>query len=141
MATFDIDHFKLINDTYGHQQGDEALIALARLALARFNRASDFVFRTGGEEFMIITQAKSADALIDYLEDFRKAVLDLNIENSKAPLGKMSISIGACYWQARTLSNVEETYKIVDGCLYEAKIQGRNRLVICETETPQKQHN
>lgn len=135
MATFDIDHFKLINDTYGHQQGDEALISLSRLALTRFNRASDFVFRIGGEEFMIITHAKNALVFTEYLEDFRKAVLDLNIENSKSPLGKMSISIGACYWDAHELSDAEGMYQTVDSCLYEAKHQGRNCLILCESTT------
>ncbi len=135
MATFDVDHFKLINDTYGHQCGDEALVRLAQLAMTRFNRASDYVFRVGGEEFMIIMRAEETSSFTEHLEQFRKDVLALNIENSKAPLGKMSISIGACYWKPNELPNAEVLYQTVDQCLYEAKDKGRNTLVICDLIT------
>ena len=142
MAIFDIDHFKLINDTYGHQQGDEVLTRIAQLTLSHFHRASDAAFRIGGEEFMVISHFNNAQSFYDYLEGFRVAVLNLNIENKHAPLTKLSISIGACYWQTDELFNTETLYHIVDQCLYQAKNTGRDRLIYCDsTRTPSIRHD
>jgi diguanylate cyclase (GGDEF)-like protein/PAS domain S-box-containing protein len=132
MASIDIDYFKRINDTYGHQQGDQALIALAKLMKERFNRANDFSFRLGGEEFLLLSHFSDKQSFVDYLECFRQAVIALNIPNEKSlPLGVMSISIGGCIWQPHDLTTEDDLFQTVDQCLYQAKEQGRNRLVMC----------
>lgn len=132
LATFDIDFFKLINDVYGHQQGDEALKALANVLKAHFNRANDHVFRMGGEEFMLLTSCDCVDGFIAHLESLRQAVFDLQIPNELAPLKVMTLSIGACYWRDLNSMNVDTMYHHVDQCLYRAKAEGRNRLVMCK---------
>lgn len=132
LASFDIDFFKLINDVYGHQQGDEALKALAKVLKNHFNRANDHVFRMGGEEFMLLTSCDSVDGFIAHLESLRQAVFDLHIPNELAPLKVMTLSIGACHWQHLNSVNVDTIYHQVDQCLYQAKSEGRNRLVMCE---------
>lgn len=132
LATFDIDFFKLINDVYGHQQGDNALKQLANLSKKYFHRANDYVFRIGGEEFMLISSGDGVELFIAYLEEFRQAVFELAIPNQQAPLHYMTISIGACYWTQLDNLMADDLYHQVDQCVYQAKWQGRNQLVMCE---------
>lgn len=132
LATFDIDFFKLINDVYGHQQGDEALKSLGRLLKTHFSRANDHVFRMGGEEFMLITTCECHDTFVVYLESLRQAVFELGIANEHSEFQFMTISIGACYWHNLEVVSMDDMYQRVDQCLYEAKVQGRNRLVMCD---------
>lgn len=132
LATFDIDFFKLINDVYGHQQGDVALKQLATTLKDHFHRANDYVFRIGGEEFMLITSADCSEHFIEYLEQLRRRVFELNIPNEQAPLHYMTISIGACYWTQLDDLTADALYHQVDQCLYQAKSRGRNQLVMCE---------
>ncbi len=132
LATFDIDFFKLINDIYGHQQGDEALKRLSLVLKGHFNRANDYVFRMGGEEFMLLTSYEHIAGFVEHLEALRQAVIALQIPNEQAPLKVMTISIGACYWRDLNSINVDIMYHNVDQCLYRAKAEGRNRLVMCE---------
>ncbi len=132
LASMDIDFFKLINDVYGHQQGDEALKALAQVLKSHFNRANDYVFRMGGEEFMLLTSCECVEGFMAHMESLRKAVLNLHIPNESAPLHYMTISIGACYWQDLKLISNDIMYSQVDQALYRAKSEGRNRLVLCQ---------
>lgn len=122
----DLDYFKMVNDTYGHDAGDAVLKALAKL-LKQSVRASDIVIRYGGEEFLILlqdTDAASADAVA---EKIRVAVADLKVQTSGGILQK-TISIGISsfpddsdtFWQA---------LKFADVALYHAKETGRNRVV------------
>lgn len=133
LATFDIDFFKFINDVYGHQQGDEALKSLGELLKTHFSRANDHVFRMGGEEFMLITSCECHDSFVAYLESLRQQVFELGIPNERSEFQLMTISIGACYWQDLNRVTVDLMYQRVDQCLYQAKLQGRNRLVMCDS--------
>ena len=118
----DIDHFKPVNDNYGHQVGDNVLIELSKL-LKKYARASDIVGRWGGEEFMIIcvnTEIKGATKLA---ENFRKSVEEFEFD----VVGYKTISIGVS--EVRDTDNTETLIKRVDDCLYEAKRSGRNKVV------------
>jgi diguanylate cyclase (GGDEF)-like protein len=121
----DIDHFKNINDTYGHLIGDEVLKAVASV-LNKSNRVEDFVARFGGEEFVILLEDCDSDNAQDKAENFRKHIEEL------LPNGiKITSSFGLTNISAKYKS-LEEMIKDADSALYEAKESGRNR-VVCST--------
>ena len=122
LILIDIDRFKEVNDTYGHQVGDEILVNFASI-LAKFSRETDIVGRWGGEEFMIICPEASSEGMRHYAEELRN-----KIENYKFPITlQKTASLGV------TLSNDMDTVHIilkrVDEALYQAKETGRNRVV------------
>ncbi|MCX8027207.1 MAG: diguanylate cyclase [Thermodesulfovibrionales bacterium] len=124
---FDIDKFKQINDTYGHEGGDTVLKHFANLLLSLFKRQTDIVARLGGEEFCVLTSSDNAENLSRFAEHVRHT-----IENSPVSYGNNEIrytsSIGIAYGQTEKL---EELIKISDEKLYEAKNTGRNK--VCMT--------
>jgi diguanylate cyclase (GGDEF)-like protein/PAS domain S-box-containing protein len=122
IAVVDIDHFKRINDVYGHKTGDLALKRLAYI-LEHNLRPSDFVGRYGGEEFLIILPHTSPKDAPDVLERLRKAVENSRILNKK---GQVTISIGAAKTKLR--DKAEVVFKQADQVLYKAKRDGRNRV-------------
>lgn len=123
----DLDFFKVVNDTHGHDAGDAVLKALAK-TLRQAVRASDFVIRYGGEEFLILLQDTSADAALTVAENIRAAVEALKTPVAGGVVLQKTISIGvadfpddsAAFWQA---------LKFADVSLYHAKQSGRNRVV------------
>lgn len=124
----DIDHFKDINDTYGHQTGDELLCGFAQI-LGNNLREYDSAGRMGGEEFLVITPIK---AVTDYLSLFgrlRARIAKSRITTRSGELS-MTVSIGiAC---AAAGSTVDEILGAADAALYRAKDQGRNRVVCAD---------
>ena len=124
----DIDYFKQYNDTYGHLEGDEALVKVATTLKKTFCRAGDFVFRLGGEEFGILLADSSKDNSIMLASKLLRNISDLEIEHKNSSVDKnLSISIGIC--SIIPLINDEENYliKCADEALYRAKESGRNR--------------
>lgn len=126
LVMFDIDHFKTVNDTYGHQCGDFILKQVSNAALQTF-RKTDTVFRFGGEEFIVIFTETDINQSIIPLERFRKTIetLDLNYENQKI---NITVSIGACQLTEDTISKEEFLHK-TDDALYKAKKSGRNQVI------------
>ncbi len=122
----DIDLFKQINDTYGHQQGDAALKAVSR-ALRAAARAEDTVGRVGGEEFMVIAPAIDQDGLLALAERLRSAVAAIRPAGERREAG-ITISFGATLRQT-TDTTSRELIRRCDQALYRAKQQGRNRVV------------
>lgn len=122
----DLDYFKMVNDTYGHDAGDTVLKAVAKV-FQQSVRASDLVIRYGGEEFLIILQDAEGDAAERVAENIRIAVENLKIQVAGTVLQK-TISIGIAdfpsdsdtFWQA---------VKFADVALYQAKETGRNKVV------------
>ncbi|WP_233993186.1 diguanylate cyclase [Thiomicrorhabdus sp. Milos-T2] len=137
VAMLDIDLFKKVNDTYGHQFGDEVLKQISKELKLHFHRASDFVFRMGGEEFLIISAFKEETQFNAYLEAFREQIQALNIKNEQAPLKVVTISVGGLYTQADKEMDFEAILKRVDDMLYRAKEKGRNRVEMYKN-TPAK---
>lgn len=122
----DLDYFKMVNDTYGHDAGDAVLKALSTV-LKQSVRSSDLVIRYGGEEFLIILIDSQGDAAGQVAENIRAAVENLKVQVAGIVLQK-TISIGISdfptdsdtFWQA---------VKFADVALYQAKEQGRNRVI------------
>lgn len=131
LASIDIDYFKLINDTYGHFVGDLVLKQVADTLKSCCVSDDTLAFRLGGEEFMLVAFVQDVDGFYRQLDRLRIAVLDANIENKNAPLGKLSISIGACCWpDGHQTDDWELLYRQVDDLLYQAKQAGRNQLML-----------
>lgn len=133
VAMLDIDFFKKINDHYGHQKGDEVLKQVADLMKQHFARETDMLFRMGGEEFFVLASFKSLDAFQKHLEDLCSGVENLGILNKNSQNGLLTISIGAAFLQPDELSGTDQIYHLVDGALYSAKQDGRNRVVMVKS--------
>lgn len=123
----DIDHFKAYNDFYGHQKGDEALIATAKAIKGRLRRADDAAFRFGGEEFCAILLDIDQIGLERAADSIAEAVRELNIEHKKSNKGRVTVSIGAALIGSRPAS-FDEVVKEADAALYAAKESGRDRV-------------
>lgn len=122
----DLDYFKVVNDTYGHDAGDVVLKSLAGV-LRTSVRASDMVIRFGGEEFLIVLQETEAENALKVAENIRKAVEELKIQVAGAVLQK-TISIGVAMFPEDS-ETFWQTVKFADVALYRAKENGRNRVV------------
>lgn len=128
LALVDVDHFKRINDAFGHDTGDRALIAIAH-ALTTGLRAYDVCARWGGEEFLILLPETPGPAAVAIAERLR--VLVDTLHDPQLPEGiEFSVSIGIA--QHRADSPLADTIKRADLALYEAKDKGRNRIVLTE---------
>ena len=122
MIILDLDHFKHINDTWGHPVGDEVLKQTAKIA-SSIIRKSDVLFRLGGEEFLVLMpQTTTNDALV-VAENIRET-LD---KNSDPIAGKITASFGVA--EKMKSESFNSFYKRVDKALYHAKEGGRNRVV------------
>lgn len=126
----DIDYFKQYNDTYGHQKGDTALEEVAKVLKHRTNRASDFAFRLGGEEFGIITTLDKEKA-IEFANLIKEEIENLKIENKGSSICEyLTISVGLVSKESSEIINSDKLYKEADDNLYEAKKLGRNCIYI-----------
>ena len=119
---FDIDHFKNINDQYGHSIGDTVLCKVAQRCKASL-RKDDLCARWGGEEFLIIVQGAGDTALYRIAENLRMVISDLPVD----PVGKVTASFGVT--QFCSTDSIESLLQRVDEAMYLAKHQGRNRVV------------
>lgn len=119
LIMFDIDHFKLVNDTFGHKVGDEVLQAMTQ-TVSNNLRSIDCFARWGGEEFMIILPGIERDAAVDAAEKFRRLI----IETTPEGLPTITCSFGVVqYIKAETADRLLQR---VDSLLYQAKQGGRN---------------
>jgi diguanylate cyclase (GGDEF)-like protein len=122
----DLDYFKMVNDTYGHEAGDTVLKELAKV-LMHSVRSSDVVVRYGGEEFLIILQDTAGEGAEVVSEKIRAAVEALKVQLTGAMLQK-TISIGIAVFPT-DCDTFWQTVKYADVALYRAKETGRNRVV------------
>jgi two-component system, cell cycle response regulator len=125
LVIFDIDHFKPVNDTHGHQAGDAVLREMgARIPGAI--RGEDIFARIGGEEFAIILRTDDASIVPLMAERIRVLVESKRFaaEGKELPI---SISVGTCYYKGPNPVSFDRLYKIADEALYESKHNGRNR--------------
>jgi diguanylate cyclase (GGDEF)-like protein len=122
LVMVDIDHFKLVNDKFGHMFGDEVLVILSQMMMASF-RGDDMVFRFGGEEFVLILRCPDKAGCSIALERFRTAV-----ENRDIPqVGRVTICLGACRMVRETFTATLLDY--ADKALYHGKHNGRNQVI------------
>lgn len=124
-AMIDIDHFKKVNDSYGHPMGDQVLLALSRIFMQRV-RKSDFVGRYGGEEFAVILTNINIENSKKIVDELRQAFQEV-IFNSESATFSCTFSGGVAIYPE--CDNVLELVEKADSVLYEAKSSGRNRIV------------
>lgn len=124
----DVDHFKRFNDEQGHDAGDEVLRLVARTLLEHF-RDGDIVCRYGGEEFTIIAPGTTQEDLIRRTEDVRHAVSQLKPELGGRALGPVTLSFGVAQWREDMDKGGLALVNSADEALYQAKHQGRDRIV------------
>jgi diguanylate cyclase (GGDEF)-like protein len=122
----DADHFKRVNDRYGHPAGDAVLKALADCLVRNFPRKSDMVARYGGEEFAVVLPDTSPQNAVRLAERIRMAVADMPITYGDQTIG-ITISIGVS--QLARQESVQGWLERTDQALYQAKKQGRDRVV------------
>ncbi|MCB1457817.1 MAG: GGDEF domain-containing protein [Nitratireductor sp.] len=125
LLVFDLDHFKLVNDTHGHDAGDIVLKEVA-LRLKAITRDSDIVARIGGEEFAVITPYASHEQLLMVAERYREMIGSLKVDIGKVIL-RPTISIGVAT-NSKGETEAADLFKAADKKLYEAKRNGRNRV-------------
>jgi diguanylate cyclase (GGDEF)-like protein len=126
----DLDHFKNVNDTYGHLVGDQVLREVARRLLLSV-RSYDFVGRYGGEEFLTVLNNCRPDSALARAEDIRKCICTRPVQTDAGPL-EVTMSLGllvSCDWRHRP---AEELINEADAALYAAKAEGRNRVKIAK---------
>ena len=122
----DIDHFKKLNDSMGHQKGDQTLQEVAK-TLKQNIRPEDKVFRYGGEEFCIILKNISYQDALRRAQELCKAVRDLKLPNVGVQ-GQVTISVGFYYVDDEKNSHIDQSLANADAALYEAKESGRDRV-------------
>ena len=120
----DIDHFKKVNDTYGHGVGDRVLIALAKILNSGI-RETDSAARWGGEEFLICLPHTSPEDAEKVAEKLRRTIAENWIINEEEQIG-ITISAGVAEYKRQ--SSMDDLIRAADDALYEAKEQGRNRV-------------
>jgi diguanylate cyclase (GGDEF)-like protein len=125
VAMLDIDHFKRINDTWGHDAGDEVLRRVGRLLQERF-RTSDVVARFGGEEFCVIAANLGPEAALELFDGFRQQLATVVFEFAGQAVS-LTISIGIT---TQVVNNIDTMISAADALLYRAKEAGRNRVVL-----------
>jgi len=132
----DLDHFKNVNDTYGHAAGDEVLRAFSQALSVRV-RTSDIFARMGGEEFAVLAPNAGLEEALELGERIRKAVEDLRIPVQGSELS-ITVSIGVATTTAavRTTTTLGALVACADKAMYEAKGAGRNRVVSCAGPQP-----
>ena len=129
---FDIDYFKLYNDTYGHLQGDNALKTVATIISKNFSEAGGISARFGGEEFVAACLGLDERESILLGNKIREDLFAQGIENGKAPLKKLSISVGISYSDGLEKLKKSFIMRWADVSLYQAKRDGKNKVVLKE---------
>lgn len=124
----DIDHFKKINDTYGHHVGDKVIKSFA-LHIQGMLENEDIFGRIGGEEFALISQADSDEAIFSKVDSLRKSSSELIINGDNGDIIQFTVSCGVKHFGGRE-KNIDELMKAADEILYKAKEDGRNRTFI-----------
>lgn len=129
VCIFDIDKFKLYNDSFGHPAGDVVLANVAKTASSYLHRATDFVGRYGGEEFVAILVGNDARSAYEFLKIIRQAIENLHIPHNSPVFRWITVSVGGVTVIPQNGDNYETYLKIADSMLYTAKKSGRNRVV------------
>ena len=126
LLILDLDHFKAINDTYGHDVGDDVLRSVSR-CLLDFTRHHDFVARFGGEEFAVIVPNMNRGALSAFADRLRQAVERLAVDAGNVRL-RITMSVGVAVADGSDRADAAAMMKRADVHLYNAKQAGRNRI-------------
>jgi diguanylate cyclase len=123
VAIFDIDHFKRINDTFGHQAGDRVIKVIGR-SIAKRLREVDFFCRYGGEEFVALMPETDSKTALAVLEKVRESIANAAFNYKEQPI-TITVSVGLTEFKAG--DDLEAAFERADQALYSAKSSGRNR--------------
>lgn len=133
LALLDIDHFKLLNDTYGHPYGDACLVQIGEVLNRMTKRPTDMFARYGGEEFALIFGNSTTDQALVPVTKLLNEIASLSIPNEKAPTKPtVSVSVGLVTMFPGDENTEQELISAADGNLYKAKHAGRNRIISSE---------
>ncbi len=124
LLILDLDHFKSVNDTHGHDVGDKVLREVAN-CLRDFTRYHDVAARLGGEEFAVVAPNMDQDSLSKLAERIRGAICQLTVHDGNVTL-RVTTSIGLAVWDRK--ESAEDFFRRADRMLYQAKRLGRNRV-------------
>jgi diguanylate cyclase (GGDEF)-like protein len=128
LLMLDLDHFKLFNDTFGHQAGDMLLRGFGDF-LSQGTRGQDVACRYGGEEFLLVLAGASIDAGCKRAELLREGLKQLTVRHAGQVLGRITVSIGVSAFPVHGATG-EELVRGADRALYRAKEEGRDRVVV-----------
>jgi diguanylate cyclase (GGDEF)-like protein len=128
LIMFDIDHFKQLNDTAGHDSGDALLRDLGAY-LNRITRGGDIICRYGGDEFLAVLPGASRENAGLFAEKIRRGMKELQVHPLESPFVKCTISLGVSVYPENGLIG-ETLLKAADNALYRAKKEGRDRTVL-----------
>ena len=129
LALIDVDHFKLYNDHYGHQAGDDCLKQAAIAMRGALRSGPDLVARYGGEEFVLVLPGTHLVGTAIVAERLRAAVARLKLPHAKSSHGIVTVSIGIASFVPAADTVPEKLIELADAALYLAKRDGRNRVV------------
>ena len=131
----DIDFFKIFNDLYGHQAGDDCLKNVANCIARGAKRPLDFSARYGGEEFVVVLYGAPDNYTRDMAEQIRRDVLDLAIPHAGSQAAKfVTVSVGLSMARPRSTRSLAGAIQMADEALYQAKREGRNRVSFKDSE-------
>lgn len=131
LVMVDVDHFKAVNDTHGHEVGDRVLQAVANVLLAQ-RRTTDRVARLGGEEMALLLPQTDAVGATEVAERCRQAIADATVNTARGPV-RVTASFGVAVYRARSQGG-DRLYDRADRALYAAKHAGRNRVELADDE-------
>ncbi|MCV2360076.1 sensor domain-containing diguanylate cyclase [Paucibacter sp. TC2R-5] len=130
LAMIDIDFFKLLNDHYGHQAGDDCLIRIAETLSSQGKRPGDICARYGGEEFVYVFGNTNIEQAMVVLERLMAEIRQLQIPNEKSTvLPTVTVSIGLAMMYPQETNTLKELINLADKRLFAAKLKGRNQIV------------
>ena len=132
LCLFDIDRFKAYNDAFGHPMGDAALRAVTLAINPLLRRASDRLFRFGGDEFGALFSASSAEQAIHLVEKFQDAIQELKLSHPAGPATLLTATFGIAWHPEPSTAQIDAKhfYSAADNTLYQAKQEGRNCIVV-----------
>ena len=129
VCMFDIDRFKVYNDTFGHPEGDKVITAVAKTASRYLQRSTDFFARYGGEEFVAIMLGDNSNVAFEHFKKIRQEIENLHIPHAGSVSEWVTVSIGGVTVVPEPGSSYDFYLKIADTMLYDAKNAGRNRVI------------
>lgn len=133
----DIDHFKKINDTYGHMAGDEVLRKVGAL-LNSCKREGELLARFGGEEFVMCLFNTESESALMAAERFRNLIKTYDFSSSQCLVSQITVSIGASVYPQGAIITIDDLIKAADKALYRSKSEGRDRVTLYEWAPAEK---
>jgi len=124
MIMYDIDDFKYVNDTYGHKVGDDVLVKMSQIVMSML-RENDYIFRIGGEEFVILLTETGLDSATSVAKKLRE-----NIEDKLKSVTDKKITVSIGVSESNESDNEDSIFKRVDDLLYKSKNSGKNKVTV-----------